>query len=448
MTENNKNGLKTTVIKRKDNFKSTGYFPKEVYQKIPESISRLADRPDHPRRTVDVILFSLMVLLSSCIPTWFGVYFGKRMRANLYGIIGAPPASGKGSMLMVQVIGDKIHTILQKENEKIEMEYSEKLAAWEKMPAGPKPAEPKRKLFFIPGNISAAGITMLLWESGRGVIFEAEIDSIKFNQQLGNFSDLLRKSFHHEPISSYRKTGREYFSIPYSILTILLSGTPEQLTKLIRSAENGLFSRIAFYVFDEEPKFSDPFSEHHTETTQLFEQTAEKVCQNYFKLLEEPEKEFRLTEAQRVKFLAKFPEMLNDYYEEIGSEGVSVPVRMGLVFFRIAMTLTAIRNMGTTSILIYCNDDDFEATDMIVDVLLNHSLAVYSSLPSNEDEGGIPVLKEQELLSRLPHEFESKRMTEYMLKGGYSKRSAFRALRQLAQKNLIEKIRLGWYRKK
>src|ERR1019366_6659190 len=156
----------------------------------------------------DIIAISLLLILSGCYPKIYGTYMGKKVWPNLYGIIGGPPASGKSAMLLAKSIGDKIHAELEKGGKENRAEYRAKLAEWNENQIGPEPEKPKLKLFFLPGNSSAAGMLQLLSANdGRGVIVETEVDTmvLMFGQKFGDYSDILRKAFHHEHISSFRK---------------------------------------------------------------------------------------------------------------------------------------------------------------------------------------------------------------------------------------------------
>lgn len=446
------------------NFKYTPFFSEEVYSKLPSSLGELIYDSSNQRRQRDIKLFSTILLLSGCFPNLFGVYRGTEMTCNLFGIVGGPPASGKGTMLLAKLIGDRIDEDLEKENKKKYDAYQKELDTWMQTKSGTPPVEPDAEYFFLPANSSAAGFLVILKQNGgRGVIMDSEVDTLVliFEQKFGDYSDIMRKAFHHEQVSSYRKTKKELISIKFPILTLLLSGTPEQLVKLLKSAENGLFSRICFYVYDEEPKFSDPFSLEHEEAVALFKQFADRTAGNYFKFLAGPKILFRFTDDQKFRFNAKFPEVLADFYHDTGSVGVSIPMRMAVVFFRIAMILSAVRDSDNDTIkpvngtdnptsgsghLIICHDNDFEVASSMVDTLLNHSEAVLGSLPSHDGNTEEPLPLE-ELLRLLPQTFESKLAKKAMHKKGYCDRTAYRALSQLRAQKLITKVKLGVYTK-
>jgi len=72
-----------------------------------------------------------------------------------------------------------------------------------------------------------------------------------------NLKRSLRKAFHHERISSSKKTNNEYIEVNEPRLAVALSGTPNQVTGLIATAEDGLFSRFIFYAYKVEQLWRD-----------------------------------------------------------------------------------------------------------------------------------------------------------------------------------------------
>ena len=70
----------------------------------------------------------------------------------------------------------------------------------------------------------------------------ADTLSTSLNQDYNHGSDILRNTFDHERISYNRRTDHEYRELKETFLSMVLSGTPNQVKSLIPSAENGLFS--------------------------------------------------------------------------------------------------------------------------------------------------------------------------------------------------------------
>lgn len=417
-------------------FKNTSTFSENgVYLNLPELLRASTQHHIGKRRMQDILLFSMLHILSACMPNVFGYYFGKKVYPNLYGFIGGPPATGKSVMLHTKSIGLAIDRKLNDLREK-EMEDDDDSIEVK-----------KRELFFLPANSSSAGIIKLLAKSGRGMIMESEIDVLVqiLSQKFGDFSDLLRMVYHHEPYSYFRKTKDEHYTLYETCLTLLMSGTPGQIKSLLKSAENGLFSRISFYVYEDTSKFENPFEIKNAEVAKTFKMLSENICEMYFKLQAGEPKEFKFTEEQIVRFNSKFKEQLEDCQLLTGSDGASIIVRQGIIFFRIAMILSTIRNHDNN--LIICSDMDFETTDKIVKVLSEHSLTVYSCLPALESEINGTQLSTLGFLNQLPPEFSTTSLIAPMLKRGISRRVAFRLIQELLKGGHIKKIRLGHYEK-
>lgn len=71
--------------------------------------------------------------------------------------------------------------------------------------------------FFIPTQITKAKLLVHLADNGEigGLMADSEIDTLisAGRQDYGQFDDLLRKAFHHEPVASSRKTDNEMIRI-------------------------------------------------------------------------------------------------------------------------------------------------------------------------------------------------------------------------------------------
>jgi hypothetical protein len=91
-------------------------------------------------------------------------------------------------------------------------------------------------------------LKILADNDGIGLLFETEGDTLSqtLKSDYGNYSDTLRKAYHHETISLSRRKDREYLEVKNPRLSVVLAGTPEQVRRLIPDTENGLMSRFIF----------------------------------------------------------------------------------------------------------------------------------------------------------------------------------------------------------
>ena len=190
----------------------TQQLPEEIYEKLPgilrESAGLFQDAIEK-----DVFLIGAIAVLSGCLPNVEGIYFDEPHSAHLYAFITAPAGSGKGKMKWARYFGQTIHDRMvelykaDRDAYELNMEHYNNLERREKLEED-KPMEPLRKMFFIPANSSSSAFIQALADNDfTGVIFETEADTLAgtFKKEWGNFSDVLRKAFHHENTSLFRR---------------------------------------------------------------------------------------------------------------------------------------------------------------------------------------------------------------------------------------------------
>jgi hypothetical protein len=152
-----------------------------------------------------------------------------------------------------------------------------------------RPQEPPLRVLFVPANSSATAVFQILNDNnGVGLMFETEGDTLAqtFKSEHGNYSDGFRKAFHHETISYNRRKDREYVELEVPRLSALLSGTPKQVSTLIPSAENGLFSRFIFYYMNILPVWKDVFAGDSSQTLDDYFRYLGNQFHDFYKILQ------------------------------------------------------------------------------------------------------------------------------------------------------------------
>lgn len=416
----------------------------KIYELLPPSLKKLTD--NFTGRERDIILISSIGVLSACLPNLFGMYDGDKVYPNIYTMIIAPAASGKGVMNKSRILIEKIHEKI------LELSVEEqKQCMGEKKKSKEKDYEncPSPEVKILPANISTSEMYSYMSRSQNGLlIMESEADtmSVMLNNDWSNYSDVLRKAFHHEPLSLSRKLENLFVNIKDPKLSLVLSGTPQQLKSLIKSKENGLFSRFAIYTFDEISSFkTDLFSKKLNGINLIFENEASKIYEFYGKLKAmDLELEFSLTDTQNRIFVDEFVKLHQTIIGGHSHAFISNLNRHGLIFFRIAMILTALRNSDnlTNVTRIVCKNVDFLLALRITKKLLKHSLVTFNSF----DDSFLSENDEQFLFS-LPLIFTRE---EAVSKGndlGIPKRTVDDKLSQFKKKGIIIPIKHGVYRR-
>ena len=436
-----------SIIKKSSGLKDSKKFPEPVIDNAPLILKEIASVFKGIGRQEDILFFSCIIALSACMPKVFGSYLGKKVYANLFGLISGPAASGKGVMQYAKQLVNKIHVYGLDRYSEAKEKYSSDYATWIQIKIGPKPEQPKQELFLIPGNITSSGLIDLLSNNNRGLMVESEVDTIvsAFSQKQTNYSDVLRQAYHQETYSLYRKTDKEYVELKSVFLSLLISGTNEQVKSLFKSAENGLFSRFTFYAYDDEPNFANPFSSNTEQIDNMIQKYGDETFDLYFEFLNGNEREFKLTEEQQIIFCQKFELDVANFHDATGSEGTSLATRGALMFFKIAMILTVLRDPKSESFI--CSDQDFDITTSIMNVLIDHSLAVFSTLPVQAENGSANFITALEFLKKMPPSFETKKLLDMFETKGISRRVAFRLIKELMSSNQLKQTKKGHYEK-
>jgi hypothetical protein len=438
-----------------DDFIETPCFPEEIFSQLPGLLSD-ACKVFTTARERDIILLGSIVTISSCLPNVYGIYYNDKVYPNLYLFVTAQASAGKGSLKHCKRLVHQIHMQLREQsaNEKTEyqIELNQYLQQIKKDPTLVKSIEPKEKMLFLPANNSSTGIFQLLDDSdGKGLIFETEGDTLAliFKTDYGNYSDGFRKAFHHENISYYRRTNREYVDIQTPRLSAVLTGTPRQIVNLIPDAEDGLFSRFMYYRFSLTNIWSDVFQK---QTSNGFDEYFNSLGRRYFELYKHltsiQEREFHFTQAQQVQFNQKFEAWQTEFINLLGPESVANVRRLGLICYRTAMIMTVLRIIDTSEMpdTFYCSDVDFNNVMKIGNVLLEHAKTVYLQLLTSPKKMKQETMKER-FYNLLPDEFLRKEAIEIATKLNIKPRTADKYLNELTPSNLIKDPVYGKYKK-
>lgn len=434
------------------------FIPDDIFDKLPVIIKKGSEVFENKRQR-DVFLTSALTILSGCMKNVISLYNGEENRANLYTFVVAPAASGKSGLASAKVLGQKYHNKLLEESEAKKKAYTIQMQVYKKKLADKKcsveelemPEEPPFKVLFIPANNSSARVIQHLKEGDQNGIFcETEADSMGnvLKQDWGGYSDLLRKAFHHEPISYSRKTNKEYVEINKAALAVALAGTPGQVINLIKSSEDGLFSRFLFYVFKSENIWINAAeTSNGVNLSAHFNTLADEVF-HFVEFLETKQRiDVKLSPDHWMK--------LNDFGRNslvtltcLHSEDMaSTSKRLGLILLRLCMILTAQRYYDSAEIQTeyHCSDEDFETALTLIKVYEQHAVFMFNELPKSST-GADKALKR--FYDLLPDNFQRKDAIELAnTKLNIKERTADSYLSKLVTINLLDNTRSGFYEK-
>lgn len=363
------------------------------------------------REQRDVLLLGgLTTLGASLAQTLRFLYGGKWFFSSLQTFVVAPPASGKGVLawtrMLVQPIHDEIRATVAEEMKRYKKEMTSFNSLGREKAKAEEPEMPLNRMFIFSGNNTGTGILQNIIDSGGvGIICETEADMVSNSiaSDYGHWSEVIRCSFDHDPLSYNRRTDREYRELRHSHLSVLISGTPGQVKPLIPSSENGLFSRQMFYYMPRVLHWINQFSLQRTDTSLEFQKLGVISL--------------RLTDAQIVSFNEVFQTLFERSRKGTGNEMNSSVVRMAINIGRILSIVALLRITGEceeagdfaaslrksprlTPDPQTCSDnikdgiitrwdlsiqeDDFQAVLSLAEPMYLHAVHILSFLPANE----------------------------------------------------------------
>ena len=366
-------------------------FPLIIYELIPDLIKvPLIQYQSNSEK--DMMLLSMLVILSGILPNYFTIYDKNKYESNLYLFVLGKPASGKGNVNDVKIIAQQIH------DTKIS-----------KSDSGVKLTE--KQLLFVPGNSSYASFLSLFYANDeRIVLFETEADVFNDSkkQEWGNYSVALRQSFHHEPIAYSRKKDDEYYELKSPKLTCIMTGTPDQYNRFFTSPEDGLLSRFLLFNLTSTSIWKDVFD--NSNKSDSFQELSKWAFKTY-NYLKNNELEFCFNENQQRLFNETLRIKLQHYSEidDKGYLGASIK-RMGLIITRIGMILSILEYQDLKGEkVITCSAKIFECMLIMIENLNEHFVHAMMNLHDGlKPEIKVQLTQPEKLYYSLPNSFDRK----------------------------------------
>ena len=435
-------------------------FSGEVKGHLPALLSDVVSRA-LSSEDADMLLLGSLTCLSACLPGVSGVYGERRVYPNLFLFVAAPASSGKGRLTLCQRLVLPVHQSLRRLYMQEYEAYQQELARYQtegRKNGGFPPQEPPVRMLILPANSSSTAVFQTLNDNGgSGLIFETEGDTLTqtFRSEHGNYSDGLRKAFHHENISYNRRANREYVDIAEPRLSVVLSGTPRQVLSLIPDAENGLASRFLFYGIRIRPHWADVFACSEDETLDArFDRLGQRFFHFYERLQQSDAIRFVFTPEQVSRFNDFFAHRQDEYYRLLGESFVPSIRRLGLITYRVAMILSTLRLMELSPdevfpSLLTCSDTDFDTALRMATVLLAHSARIHTQLMPTRlpsDMSDAAQLRRQ-FFDSLPAVFTRPDAVRFGKLLSLSERQVDKCLRQWMDASRVQRRDRGQYAK-
>lgn len=433
-------------------------LPDDIFGTLPDSLLKLLSTAKD-RKERDVLLLSCITVMSGLFPALRTMYGNQKNSAHLYSCFVAYAGAGKGMAVHASLLGKKIHAELEKKYRQAKKEYEAKLLGWEmevrtafKERRAPdmdlKPEEPVRDMLFMPPNISKSQMMHTLRDAQEhgNVMVVTEIDSLAeaLRTDYGKQTAELRMIFHHETVGQSFKTDKEPVEIESPRLALMMSGTPEQLARFVKTVEDGMYSRFLFYILRSDCKWKSqsPLSEKgKINICELFEDLAERLKVNFFDSLGK-EVTINFTKEQWEKHDKVFGTELAVMSAEGNPNMSAIVFRGGLIAMRVAMVLCGLRILeaGWQVTEFTCQDEDFDSAVRIVQTCMKHSANTTTILIErcvrNKMTGFQRVMP---VLRKMGVQFRFIEFKNEAKKRGICESTAKRALKKYLESGLVSK---------
>lgn len=383
-------------------------LPESLYPSLPPFIQEVVNCSISIEDR-EIVLLGTIGCLSACFPNVCGLYDDHVVYPNLYLFLVADAGMGKGSLNLCRELIAPINNRLHEESKNLMIDYKSKLAEYQqnkkKCPDLIEPVPPPQKTLIIPANSSASSFMSLLSDNeGIGLLFETEGDTLSqtLKSEHGNYSDVLRKGFHHEAISMSRRKDREFVELQSPRFSVVLSGTPRQVQRLIPDEEDGLLSRFIYYFIPFRRGIRNVFENDCISKSKhvAFKQLGDRFLVMHDEFAKLGVVEIVVPRYNVLLFYAWLTKLNEECCEEIDNGMQGLVRRLGLIAYRMMMLFTIIRSLGESppkirspdgNLLLECTEDDFFSALCISETLLYHSAYIYVKLSSNGAKKSLPV---------------------------------------------------------
>lgn len=449
------NAIDTTVEKASPAaIPSTGIpLPNYHLDQLPKQLHRLVEHVEDKHQRF-ALLASAIVAIGAVLPNVCTEYHGSLYSPALYLFVVGPPGSGKSSIIPARHLVMKVDKEIQEVSKRELNAYKEANRRWKVSDCKddePLPTKPERKHFLIPADSTSPVIVRAICGNDCCLIFDTEADTLAtaMRPESGDISSTLRKAWQGERVSEARVGGDLYASTDHPHISIIISGTTDQIGGLVRHVDNGLASRISFIEFHGQPIYRDPFTANHSRTHTKARELAQTVHDLWqFNTRHAKERQFlvELNEAQQHRFNEHFSQRLHD---QIEASDQATTLRAGIVAVRIATVLTCLRHWEERTHLdevMEVYEDDFQMALMLAEFFRLSTDSIITRLQSSRPSRALTQRKRKTLewFDRLPDEFTSSQAIEL---GGQHAIARATVHKYLNDEARFERFKQGHYRK-
>ena len=461
-----------------NNIDNLSYFSDDIIKDLPPRLRKLVSFYNKPEEIMMMVI-AYITAASACFKNVYVMYGNpspRRIESNLYSMIIAAAGSGKGNAQNAKRIVKMIHDVLYDRSVREQKEYDREMKeALQNSGKRDNKHEdlgkrPQEVSFIMAPDTSNSSLKMqLLNNKDRGLLTATEMSafgitaSMDYGLQNNSF---LNMAFSHEPIhwerrgdSKDKAKDNENFCIKNPCLSVLFTGTLDQVSGIISSNADGLASRFIKVLLPEQKEFINQWNHKENvaaEENAAINEMADTLHSLWIKLECMSGKELHYTEEQGNYVTDFFKSNFDIYRSLYGKSFNAISLRMGVIHMRLCMILTMLRLNCVNDLEkeIFFDDIDVINALKMVEVLFEHSAYAYR-MACDKERAIINydnLRPEYKLHIAMPDIFSTNDALDIGKSLGMSKRSVQRWLKALSDNDsekglLIRKTKHGMYEK-
>lgn len=438
--------------------------PATVSDYIPQEFYTYVVDPEDSPEVCFASMFSLLLITGAMMPdVSCKISWSEIIRTQFYVAIAGPAASGKSLIKraahLFMIHSSQIEGESQAECDKLAAEHKawkecmKKQAKEEDCDCGAEPQQAKPIKLLLSTHISESKLTELMANNPfyPTLLYDTELDRAMETKEFP-LSPCLRQAYEGEPFSSHTHAHGS-LSVKNPKLSLLVSGTPAQLSRFCKNKEDGMTSRILTLFLPEAPyKPITPLTPEMYHEAYQKEEALRMFTLTFSNLLRQKKIAFTFNNESRDAIDGYFKKV-SQRYADYGSDPLnSFLRRLRSMVIRICMILAVCDLYQKNSLTDGIHELPAEIIKTVLgwcDYLIEQHIRLLSTLPENEPTGDGKELKYKAVFEKLPCEFTLDIAKEVYEKiAGISIRTTQRQLKKMIKAGLLEQPRHGTYKKK
>lgn len=325
--------------------KSLPTFPAASW---PQLLNNIIDCASDPTQRDMMLLGALTALGATMEHHVQCLYNGNFQSPCLQSFIVTKSFFDTNLLSIIRPLVEPIHEEMHKQVDKKMAVYRQEMVGYNIMGRAratmKRPQAPDNKIFLIANDIPRINVFQdIIDAGGKGFVFETEANSLSasIRPKYNEWRNTLRIAFDHSRLCYYKGTKPNYWKTQKTYLSVLLSGSQNQIKEFIPSGKNGFLLRELFYCMPDRNKWMNLFDKNNKNLEEDFEKMGWEWKKQVDQLKAHGIHTLKLTDRQIEAFNKLFSELLSHSLltnnDELGNSLVNLAINICRILSEVAV---------------------------------------------------------------------------------------------------------------